>query len=409
MAWKADLRQTAFCTFVALFLTTPLHAYESGAPATIRSQADFDAYVRGHAGKPTPLDTLSPGARERFLLDLNFGRGGLNGFNPENLAYDLTQPDIDALLALFGMQEYAPKSRLRDESMRPPRQIGPFERRYNAFYRKMRQAPPGDADEYASAIVRAFDEELSGTYDAATLSGLDDHDLSLAYRAARAAADQAPRSQRADAYMKTYAEMEQRKLAIADDALETRDLLLSARRFDEARAFAATHADAELPPLPEFRDRLENASGAATVWQLSDDGSTLARTEVDLEPLQILVTAGCHFSEDAAQDISSDPVLGPAFAKHARWLVNSPGREDIEAAKAWNRRFPSAQVEMIHDPAEWTIFPNWSMPAFYIVRDGKVLASLRGWAKDPPEQFRQPLIDALRAHGLLEAGDAKHK
>lgn len=276
-----------------------------------------------------------------------------------------------------------------------------LERRYNAFYRRMRQAPVDNANDYANAVARAFDEALPEAYDAAALHGLSTHDLGLLYRGSRVAAKLMPQTRRMDAYRNAYAELERRKLAGADDVMEMRNLLLIARRFDEAGTFSAAHTDAGLPALPDFRDRIGNTSGAPTVWRLSDDGKTLSRAAVDLSPIQILVTAGCHFSQDAATDISADPVLGSAFSRHARWLVDSPGREDIEAAQDWNRRFPRAQVDMVYDQAEWTLFPNWSMPVFYIVRDGKVLARLPGWAKDPPEEFRQPLIDALRRYGLL--------
>src|SRR3546814_13855955 len=81
---------------------------------------------------------------------------------------------------------------------------------------------------------------------------------------------------------------------------------------------------------------------------MNAEGNRLTRTAIDLEPTQILVTAGCHFSVDAAEDISADPVLGPVFARHAHWLVSTPGIESIDAARAWNQRLPDAQVGMMH-------------------------------------------------------------
>jgi len=139
----------------------------------------------------------------------------------------------------------------------------------------------------------------------------------------------------------------------------------------------------------------------ARPWLPTDNsGRRLTRTAIDLEPTQILVTAGCHFSADAAEDISADPVLGPVFARHAHWLVGTPGVESIDAVRQWNQRFPDAQAEMIHDRGEWAIFPIWSMPTFHIVRDGKVVETVKGWPRSPASS-RQPLIDALRRAGLL--------
>src|SRR3546814_19841086 len=107
-----------------------------------------------------------------------------------------------------------------------------------------------------------------------------------------------------------------------------------------------------------------------------------------------------HFSADAAEDISADPVLGPVFARHAHWLVSTPGNESIDAARDWNRRFPDAQVEMIPDRGEWSILPTWSMPKFHILRGGKVIETVTGWPRSP-NAHRQPLIDARRPAGLL--------
>src|SRR3546814_3469816 len=76
-----------------------------------------------------------------------------------------------------------------------------------------------------------------------------------------------------------------------------------------------------------------------------------------------------------------------------------PGIESIDAARDWNQRLPDAQVEMIHDRGEWSIFPTWSMPKFHIVRDGKVIETVKGWPRSPASN-RQPLIDALRRAGL---------
>lgn len=402
------IRAHCAAALLALALAPPVGAQDGAPPAQIRSQAEFDAYLRSHAAKPTPLDSLSPGARERFLMGLDFGSRGLRGFDSENLAYDLSQSEIEALLALFGLREYAPESRVRanENGTRTPRDIGPLERRYNAYYRRTREADPRLAAEYANAVARAFDEALPEAYVPTALRKLSAHDLALVYRGARGAARLTPTSRRTDAYVNAYNELERRGLAISRDTVDARNQLLAAHRFDQAKAFTAAHANADLPALPEFRDALNASTGAATTWRLSNDGATLTRTVRDLAPLQILVTAGCHFSVDAAESISADPVLGPVFAKHAQWLVQPPGSEDVDAAKDWNRRFPDAQVEMIYEPAEWTMFPSWSMPAFYIVEDGKVLARLTGWAKDEPQRFREPIIEALRRHGLLDGDKA---
>lgn len=124
-------------------------------------------------------------------------------------------------------------------------------------------------------------------------------------------------------------------------------------------------------------------------------GKAMIRTVFDLAPAQILVIAGCHFSEDAAEDISSDPVLGPVFAAHAQWLMLPPGQENLDAVRRWDSRFPKAQAAMLYSREEWTLLPEtWRMPTFLIVRDGKVIDRITGWPRNPSGN-RQPLIDAL--------------
>src|SRR3546814_8817140 len=156
-----------------------------------------------------------------------------------------------------------------------------------------------------------------------------------------------------------------------------RGILLAGRRFEQARRFTASHPDAGLSALPAFEDPLAS-DAQATVWRMNAGGNRLTRTAIDLEPTQILVTAGCHFSVDAAEDIYADPVLGPVFARHAHWLVSTPGIESLDAARARNPRLPAPQVEMIHDRVAGSLFPTWSMPHFNIVRARTVLDKLNG-------------------------------
>src|SRR3546814_19503295 len=83
-----------------------------------------------------------------------------------------------------------------------------------------------------------------------------------------------------------------------------------------------------------------------------------------------------------------------------------PGIESIDAARDWNQRLPDAQVEMIHDRGEWSIFPTWSMPKFHIVCDGKVIETVKGRPRSQAST-RQPLLDALRRAGLMEQAPAE--
>ena len=382
--------------------------------AAIRSQAQLDDYLRRHAasGEPTPLDAFSAGARERFLSSIGWGSTGLGTFDPRDLAEELDDDQIRAVLGLFGgdMVAYGPRSRAAaigiDRSGLT--RISDVERRYTRFHRDANDAY-ANLDDAArrETIAARFDALFPEAREPASLQALSDHDLRLLWRAASQAATGAPGPDAADTALTVYAAAEHRSIIDHQDVLEMRKILLAGRYFEQARDFTISHPDSGLSALPVFNDQLpSDAPTTTTVWRMAPDGNRLTRTAIDLAPAQILVTAGCHFSADAAEDISTDPVLGPVFARHAHWLVSVPGVESIDAVRQWNRRFPDAQAEMIHDRSEWSIFPTWSMPKFHIVRGGKVVETVKGWPRSPASN-RQPLVDALRRAGLLERPPAE--
>jgi hypothetical protein len=200
----------------------------------------------------------------------------------------------------------------------------------------------------------------------------------------------------------TLGELERRGAAKQEELTRMRNALLAARRFDDAASFGAAHPQAEFAPLPRFVDAGNIAPGQRSVWRDTGDGR-FERVAMDLAPAQVLVMAGCHFSGDAAREIAADPVLGPAFRAHATWLGQPPGAEDPDAVAEWNRVHPQAPMLTLYDRAEWPMFPEWRMPTFYVVRDGKVLGSVIGWK---PADARGTLIGLLRDNGLLPAEPA---
>src|SRR3546814_1293790 len=95
--------------------SSDLQQQQARGEAAIHNQAQLDDYLRRHvaSGEPTPLDAFSDGARERFLSDLVWGSDGLGGFNRGDLAEELDDDQIHAVLGLFGSDivAYAPRSR----------------------------------------------------------------------------------------------------------------------------------------------------------------------------------------------------------------------------------------------------------------------------------------------------------
>lgn len=59
----------------------------------------------------TPLDKLSPGAKQRFLDSLTFNENGITGFSYADLERELSASDVYQVLSLFGVQRLAPMVR----------------------------------------------------------------------------------------------------------------------------------------------------------------------------------------------------------------------------------------------------------------------------------------------------------
>ncbi len=402
------------------FSPAPLHQRQQGreptiaprpAPADLTSRNALDAWRARHRNAATPLDALSPGARERLMDGLAFVDGRIVGVGGADLAAELTQPQIDAVLVWLSQPAGMIRSRIDGRAVPAgdiaPRRaatnrvITPTERRVNAFLRDAERPPASETDVARHArIARQYDAAFPTVPTPEALSRLGDADLRLLMRAAQTAAFYDGHDTAVDAMQALLPALRARDRVTDGDLEDLQKALLRGRRFDEARDITRAHPQAMMDRVPALRDAVTATPAAPTAWRLRDGGALLERERIDLSGTRIVVTAGCHFSQDAAADIATDPVLGAAFARHATWLMAAPGGESIDAVLDWNRRFPQAQALMRHDDDEWSLLPSFAMPTFYVIRDGRVIERVTGWSSRTKEQ-RQPLIDALSRSGLL--------
>lgn len=309
----------------------------------LSSRPAFDTWLAIHWRSTTPLDMLSPGARERFLSDLSFGERGIGGVGTDDLGRELTQPQIDTVLTWLGLPPGLVRSRIDVAASTPgaggPRQpvtnaaITATERQVNDFLRLSRESsdPPLTPQQRAQRTARLYDTAFPRPVDAAALRGLRDADIVLLQRAAAQASYDARHPPAIDALQALMPIALGRGVGSDRDLQDLQNPLLRARRFDAARALQAAHPEAKLDTIPQLRDGVTASVTAPTVWRVRDSGSVLERERIDLRGTRLVVTAGCHFSQDAATDIARDPDLGPAFARHATWLMAPPGSESIDA------------------------------------------------------------------------------
>ncbi len=372
----------------------------------IRSRADLDRHLREHAAD-TPINALTPGARERFLYSLRFGDHGLSSASGLDLGDELTQPQILAVMELFGPeavaqapQSHSDELRWLEKRVRSRDAIGDIERRYNEYFKAVIDIQEPDERARAGQRVAAFDRHLADLYRGRELGRVDDRELRLLRRAAQEVARSSPGQAQVDAFRAIFAERRRRDRVSSDDVLTMQSLWLASHRFADARRLASEFPAMKLPRLPHFRDSLGASPGQPTAWRFDATGRQLTREAVDLAISRILVTGSCDELRAVAEDIAADPVLGPAFERHSRWITQAPGIESLEAVREWNAQPSAIRLLMVYDRDEWSVLPAWGPAAIHVVKDGALADSI-DWQQDALGR-REKLVAALRRHGLLD-------
>jgi len=105
---------TSFLLIALPFLTAPAHcmdnqelqrAVQKFAPIHTQEQLDIEL-MRDSAH--SPLNALSPTARDRFIRSLRFNEAGLTTFNVDPILEELNASDARTLLSLFGVERVLP-------------------------------------------------------------------------------------------------------------------------------------------------------------------------------------------------------------------------------------------------------------------------------------------------------------
>lgn len=373
----------------------------------LRTKAELDAWLKANDGKPTPLDAFTAGARERFLGGLAFGENGLGTLAPEELGWELDNEQSRAVLALFGEASYA--SRVSNHPL-PPRwrgsrdQPSDIDQRYSNYIIQSDSMRASSELEKASSLGKLYRAQFPRTFFNHP-EKLRDPDLQLLARASANAAMATNVDDIIQDILLLIPLVEQRGLDITPLASDAQVAMLGAGQLERARSFAAEHPSLDFEPLPLVKVSPDALPTGPRWWRLSPDAVSMQAESADLSELQLLVLAGCHFSAEAAEDVQADPELAQIFARHAHWLGLPLGDEDIAAWKDWNRLFPKAPMHLITRRADWPMFPEWRMPTYVIVQDGKIIEQTRGSWRNAPEH-RAALVDMLRRHGLMPpAGD----
>ncbi|WP_426700530.1 hypothetical protein ACPPVV_14170 [Rhodanobacter sp. Col0626] len=393
-----------------LFPTFAIASATVGQTPPITSKTTLARYQHDTPQGTSPLDDLSPGGRKRFLAGLQFYPHGV-GVNYGAPNEELTNPQIVRLFALFGEQELAkglgltPAQKLRFDHEREEDAKArgctvqtcpesPLELRYDELITTDEDLSLPDARRFA-ATGRLYDRLFVAYQTSTAQRTLSRPDLRLLTHAVTLALFGLPTDARIAQLQADLHQMQQRGMIGDTDYADLHHALVTRRRFAEAATLVHAHPGMEADAIPELVRQIPSVQGRPTALSVDAPGRRMRREAFDLSgPLRIVVIAGCHFSEDAARAIDADPQLRPLFAKHAVWLT-SPG-ESLTQVPEWNRKFPDQPLHVAWQYSDWPMIDRWSMPNYYVFRDGRLVKSFQGW-KDLAN-LKQSLREAGAVH-----------
>lgn len=351
----------------------------------ITSARQLETYLRNTPPTASPLNLLTPGARQRFLASLTFGERGLSGLALDDLGYDLTPAEAADVLALFGAQQYAPTIDTRSTPRPASLDGGPAS--LAPRYARLVDAATPDADqaEQARAVGAIYAAQFAPQQEPPRLGQLGDRDVQLLFRAAARTFEATADSARLDDMRWDLAQLERHGAADRPHYAAFYRALLTAHRNEEAKAWLAGHPVLQRSPPPELHDNAV-PPGVPSLWVASAGKRELSRQPFALDaPAQVIVlsVAGCHFWQNAARDIEADAALRELFRQHARWVAPAQEIADFDAVQAWNKAHPAQPLAIAADNAEWPMFRVLETPTFYFYRHGELVDTVVGWPNVP--------------------------
>src|SRR5690606_11218375 len=140
------------------------------------------------------------------------------------------------------------------------------------------------------------------------------------------------------------------------------------RRFDEARSFLDAHVELDARAPPRLLGLRAADAGGASEMRVGEADGTLEWAPIDMDTLPRILVIGhplCHFTQDAARAIESDPALRTLFVEHAKWLAPQDNTTDFTVFRQWNTEHPDVPTTIAYRAAGFPMIDNWSTPTFY--------------------------------------------
>jgi hypothetical protein len=375
-------------------------------PAVVHTRAEWDAVLA--AGQPTPLDALTPYGKRRFIRGLRWGERGIGGFSTAPLTRELTPEQLQAVLHFVDSDEYLPmlSKDLAGPPLRLPAPSAEIERRLEQLEqfdrddsRRRENAGLAGSTLADQAVLQRYRELFGERMGAAALRRQPTGDLLPLFDAAALADFKSPDSPAFADLLLVHAELAARGIdtrrTLDDSMLRA---MLAARRFEQARAFAAARQQLAHRTVPHVVDALGPGFKGRSEFRYDAASATLTRVAAPPPKgteLLMIVGAGCHFSANALDAIAGDTALKARLREAGLTLVVPPHSPiPFEYITDWNAAHPDLPIRIPAYAQEWQAIAVLGTPEFYLLKDGKVIGKRSGW---PAEGNRTALLELLDA------------
>ncbi len=289
----------------------------------------------------------------------------------------------------------------KDPAAPAPPPPSPAALSFDALYRVMKEHAKQPTPRLVEAVRASYFREFS-TANGEAVAQLATADVDLRFRAAQLVSSVTLDAAFVREMRAALSELERRGAAAPRHYLHLSAAWIATRELVEAGDLQRRHPELSFELIPELREPPRSIAGQPSEWKVDPREARLIRAPVDLQPAQVVVVShpNCHFSQSAAAAIQSDPVLGPIFAAHSRWLAPQDSSFALEAHRRWRREYPSLPTSIAVARAEWPSLPTWNTPTFYFFQRGALVATVTGWAQGGR---RAEVAAALEQIGLLPA------
>lgn len=378
----------------------------ASAPAVVHTQEALRTVLA--SGKPTPLDVLTPYGKREAIRQLRWNERGLTGFGFAPLIRELDHAQLAAVLRFLDTADYLPMldKRLVGPPLRlpaPSRQVEDDLQALQQFAdeneRRHAEAVSTVTEVEAPVILQRYQELFSARLQPSGLHTQPLGDLVPLFNAASLAANQNPASQAVDDMLRLHREVTARGIDTRrtfDDAVLR--AMLAARRFEEARQFIATRPHLADVPVPLVIDPLVPSFRGRSAFAYDAARNVLTRLALPISAsteLVMVVGAGCHNSDNALQAIQDDSELRARLREANLVLVTAPNAPlDTNLITRWNAANPTLPISVPYSPQEWHGIEVTGIPAFFLLKNGKLVAQRTGWPAEGKSELVK-LIDAV--------------